>query len=178
MLHAGLDLSRKRLDYCLLDERGDRVEVGAAAADGDSLRGLARRVELRHGGRQPRRPRRRKRFAPVATTASLKASSKRAPEHRDRTRLIGGVHRNRGTVATSPRGPAQQRACEIVPQEEHIAMTKKLRATVTCPACERTATLTDKQIDSRKVVGQWCDGAYGARHPVCQMIGPEGEALA
>jgi len=57
-------------------------------------------------------------------------------------------------------------------------MTKKLRATVTCPACERTATLTDKQIDSRKVVGQWCDGAYGARHPVCQMIGPKGEALA
>jgi hypothetical protein len=49
MLHAGLDLSRKRLDYCLLDERGDRVEVGAAAPDGDSLRGLARRVELRHG---------------------------------------------------------------------------------------------------------------------------------
>jgi hypothetical protein len=35
MLHAGLDLSRKRLDYCLLDERGDRVEVGAAPPDGD-----------------------------------------------------------------------------------------------------------------------------------------------
>lgn len=29
MLHAGLDLSRRRLDFCLLDERGDRVEVGA-----------------------------------------------------------------------------------------------------------------------------------------------------
>jgi transposase len=49
MLHAGLDLSRTRLDYCLLDERGDRVEVGAAAPDGDGLRGFARRVELRHG---------------------------------------------------------------------------------------------------------------------------------
>jgi len=49
MLHAGLDLSRTRLDYCLLDEGGDRVEVGAAAPDGDGLRGLARRVELRHG---------------------------------------------------------------------------------------------------------------------------------
>jgi transposase len=49
MLHAGLDLSRKRLDYCLLDERGDRVEVGAAPPDGDGLRGFARRVELRHG---------------------------------------------------------------------------------------------------------------------------------
>ena len=45
MLHAGLDLSRKRLDYCLLDECGERVEVGAAPPDGDGLRGFARRVE-------------------------------------------------------------------------------------------------------------------------------------
>ena len=49
MLHAGLDLSRKRLDYCLLDERGDRVEVGAAPPDGDGLRGFARGIEDRHG---------------------------------------------------------------------------------------------------------------------------------
>jgi transposase len=49
MLHAGLDLSRRRLDYCLLDERGDRVEVGAVSPDGDGLAGLARGVELRHG---------------------------------------------------------------------------------------------------------------------------------
>jgi len=49
MLHAGLDLSRRRLDYCLLDEQGARVEVGAAPPDGDGLRGFARRVELRHG---------------------------------------------------------------------------------------------------------------------------------
>jgi transposase len=49
MLHAGLDLSRKRLDYCLLDECGERVEVGAAPPDGDGLCGFARRVELRHG---------------------------------------------------------------------------------------------------------------------------------
>ena len=49
MLHAGLDLSRRRLDYCLLDERGDRVEVGAAAPDGDGLRGFAGGVESRHG---------------------------------------------------------------------------------------------------------------------------------
>ena len=32
MLHAGLDLSRRRLDFCLLDERGETVEVGAVAA--------------------------------------------------------------------------------------------------------------------------------------------------
>ena len=49
MLYAGLDLSRKRLDCCLLDEAGGRVEVGAAPPDADGLRGLARRVELRHG---------------------------------------------------------------------------------------------------------------------------------
>ena len=49
MLHAGLDLSRKRLDYCLLDERGDRVEVGAVAPDGDGLAGFVRGVRDRHG---------------------------------------------------------------------------------------------------------------------------------
>jgi transposase len=49
MLHAGLDLSRTRLDFCLLDEEGARVEAGAVAPDGDGLRGFARRVELRHG---------------------------------------------------------------------------------------------------------------------------------
>jgi transposase len=49
MLHAGLDLSRRRLDYCLLDERGGRREVGAAPPDADGLAGLARRVEERHG---------------------------------------------------------------------------------------------------------------------------------
>jgi transposase len=49
MLHVGLDLSRRRLDYCLLDEAGERVEVAAAAPDGDGLRGLVAGVEGRHG---------------------------------------------------------------------------------------------------------------------------------
>jgi hypothetical protein len=49
MLHAGLDLSRKRLDYCLLDEGGERVEVGKTVPDGDGLAGFVRRVEERHG---------------------------------------------------------------------------------------------------------------------------------
>jgi transposase len=49
MLHAGLDLSRKRLDFCLLDELGGRVEVGAVPPDGDGLAGFVRRVEERHG---------------------------------------------------------------------------------------------------------------------------------
>src|SRR5207244_1569754 len=35
MLHAGLDLSRKRLGYCLLDQDGVRVGVGAVSPDRD-----------------------------------------------------------------------------------------------------------------------------------------------
>src|SRR5271169_6033666 len=49
MLHAGLDLSRKRLDYCLLDVDGERVEVGKAPPDGGGLSGFVRRVEERYG---------------------------------------------------------------------------------------------------------------------------------
>src|SRR6059058_2409306 len=44
MLYAGLDLSRKRLDFHLLDAEGATVEVGAAAPDADGLRGLSERV--------------------------------------------------------------------------------------------------------------------------------------
>ena len=49
MLHAGLDLSRKRLEYCLLAEDGERVENGAAPPDADGLASFARRVERDHG---------------------------------------------------------------------------------------------------------------------------------
>jgi hypothetical protein len=44
MLHAGLDLSRKRLDVCLLSEHGELVEEFAAPPDADGLRGLVRHV--------------------------------------------------------------------------------------------------------------------------------------
>jgi transposase len=44
MLYAGLDLSRKRLDYHLLDEAGETIEQGAAPPDTDGLRGLSERV--------------------------------------------------------------------------------------------------------------------------------------
>jgi transposase len=54
MLHAGLDLSRRRVDYCLLGGDGERVETGAAPADADALAGLVRRIELRHGRRAVR----------------------------------------------------------------------------------------------------------------------------
>jgi transposase len=49
VVHAGLDLSRRRLDYCLLDETGERVEVGVAAPDAGGLDGFARRVDRRFG---------------------------------------------------------------------------------------------------------------------------------
>ncbi len=48
MLYAGLDLSRKRLDFHLLDSDGATVEVGAAPPDADGLRGLSERL-ARHG---------------------------------------------------------------------------------------------------------------------------------
>src|SRR5690242_3301006 len=41
MLHAGLDLSRKRLDVCLLTEEGERAATYAVTPDLDGLRGLA-----------------------------------------------------------------------------------------------------------------------------------------
>jgi transposase len=44
MLYAGLDLSRKRLDVCLLDSQGARVVVTAAPPDRDGLQSLARRL--------------------------------------------------------------------------------------------------------------------------------------
>jgi transposase len=49
MLHAGLDLSRRRLDYCLLDERGERVEVGAATPDAGGLIAMARGIGEAYG---------------------------------------------------------------------------------------------------------------------------------
>jgi hypothetical protein len=48
MLHAGLDLSRKKLDVCLLSQDGEIVAEFAASPDAGGLRGLARRVIV-HG---------------------------------------------------------------------------------------------------------------------------------
>src|SRR5918995_951555 len=45
MLYAGLDLSRKRLDFHLLDREGATVELGAAPPDADGLHGLSQRLE-------------------------------------------------------------------------------------------------------------------------------------
>src|SRR5919106_1618232 len=48
MLHAGLDLSRKKLDVCLLSERGEHLDQLAVPPDVDSLRTLARRIDEVH----------------------------------------------------------------------------------------------------------------------------------
>jgi hypothetical protein len=45
MLHAGLDLSRRKLDVCLLSESGEHVDQLAAPPDADALRALARRID-------------------------------------------------------------------------------------------------------------------------------------
>ena len=44
MLHAGLDLSRARLDVCLVDDAGELVAHTAAPPDADGLRHLADRL--------------------------------------------------------------------------------------------------------------------------------------
>ena len=43
MLHAGLNLSRKRIDVCLLSDHGELVDEFACPPDRDGLKGLARR---------------------------------------------------------------------------------------------------------------------------------------
>jgi hypothetical protein len=46
MLHAGLDLSRRKLDVCLLSAGGEIVEEFASPPDADGLRGLTRRAAV------------------------------------------------------------------------------------------------------------------------------------
>jgi transposase len=49
MLHAGLDLSRRKVDVCLLSTEGEIVDEWASPPDTDGLRGLAARAAM--GGR-------------------------------------------------------------------------------------------------------------------------------
>src|SRR5215211_426259 len=46
MLHAGLDLSRKKIDVCLLSAAGEVVDEWASPPDADGLRGLATRAGM------------------------------------------------------------------------------------------------------------------------------------
>jgi len=44
VLHVGLDLSRKRIDVCLISDQGELIDRFAAIPDRDGLYGLVRRV--------------------------------------------------------------------------------------------------------------------------------------
>jgi transposase len=46
VLHVGLDLSRRRVDVCLISSEGELVEHFRAPADRDGLYGLSRRVAV------------------------------------------------------------------------------------------------------------------------------------
>ncbi len=48
MIHAGLDLSRKKLDVCLLSDQGEHLDQLVCPPDVDGLRALARRIEEVH----------------------------------------------------------------------------------------------------------------------------------
>jgi transposase len=48
MLHAGLDLSRRKLDVCLLSDQGQHIDQLVVPPDVDSLRTLARRIDEVH----------------------------------------------------------------------------------------------------------------------------------
>jgi transposase len=45
MLHVGLDLCRRKVDVCLLNEDGEHLDQLAGPPDADALRSLARRIE-------------------------------------------------------------------------------------------------------------------------------------
>jgi hypothetical protein len=46
MLHVGLDLSRRRVDVCLISDQGELIDQFPVPADRDGLYGLARRVAV------------------------------------------------------------------------------------------------------------------------------------
>jgi hypothetical protein len=46
VLHAGLDLSRRKIDVCLLSSQGEIVDEWASPPDADGLRGLAARAAM------------------------------------------------------------------------------------------------------------------------------------
>jgi hypothetical protein len=55
MLYAGLDLSRKRLDFHLLDAEGATVERGASPPETDGLQHLSEHIARHTASRSARR---------------------------------------------------------------------------------------------------------------------------
>jgi hypothetical protein len=121
MLYAGLDLSRKRRDFHLLDGEGATVEVGAAPPDANGLCGLSERL-ARHGdtvraaiesmngalgtgrGRHPRLH--STRYATATSRGKRASASSAAPRSRKSTSPVGSPRRS-GTCspATDPSLP-------------------------------------------------------------------------
>ena len=92
MLYAGLDLSRKRLDFHLLDAEGATVDVGASPPDADGLRALSQR--------EPRAP------------VPCPHSRRRADGRRVRWVRSGSDHTDpRCPIVTLPRNADRRRPC-------------------------------------------------------------------
>jgi hypothetical protein len=85
MLHAGLDLSRRRLDVCLVDEHGELVAETAVPTEADGLRGLAARLAGRRVRAVPRPPRPRAHRCGRTCRAHTRRSASR-PSTRSRPR--------------------------------------------------------------------------------------------
>jgi hypothetical protein len=66
MLHAGLDLSRKRVDVCLLSAQGEQLAQLAVPPDADALRSPASRIEESGRNRE------------VASSAASRTTDKRS----------------------------------------------------------------------------------------------------
>jgi hypothetical protein len=129
MLHAGLDLSRKRLDVCVLDEHGERVIVTAASPDADGLRHLVGEIGAFRGvgGRDGRvddwrsvRPRqsrasglgRRDRRRP--RSEGTRATGLQDRSHRRvRSRRAQPARPRAGYLASGPRGARGARASPV-----------------------------------------------------------------
>lgn len=48
MVHAGLDLSRKKIDVCLLDDEDNHLDQLICPPDGDGMKTFARRINELH----------------------------------------------------------------------------------------------------------------------------------
>ena len=79
MLHAGLDLSRKRLDVCLLSDQGELVEELTAFPDAGGLKILAQRVGAHE--------------QPVCAVIESMTGARFVHDTLERPRLVGGDRR-------------------------------------------------------------------------------------
>ena len=171
MLHAGLDLSRRRLDYCLLDERGDRVEVGAAPPDGDGLRGFAGGVEQRHG--------------PVAVRAAIESMNGARFVHDTLERCgLGGRGRRRAEGQGAGAAGVQDRPHRRVGAGRALAprsgagdLAAGLRAAPGARAGALAAVLGAQALARSSIACTPSCWRSGTRCPVSDLFGAKGREL-